>query len=368
MSSNPRRYSHDPQFVQRVLDLYVSEDLSVLQTAARLKVTHQTIYRILKQKGIKSRRKVTSTKRRYPADQDFFQTIDTEAKAYYLGLFYADGCVSQYSTGYWKSALTLTAEDAEVLLPLAVAVYAGRKDPLKLKGRVVKRGAKTYTERAARSFVVYGERFAKHLVDKGCTPKKSLTLQFPSFEIVPRHLFHHFVRGYFDGDGGVSSQTNRPDCISVSVVSSEPFIDGLIEYLDRQVGVKAAKRKAGRVFYAGFSSRNDIKRFAEHIYRDQTIHMKRKRQKMAESLAKVRYHDICLNLGRLWSAAAPSLTFWEAIRSFDLEGLNDLALDEQIGRLCEENDVPYTTRDIYKVLALRSFSKADHSKQGRMRS
>ena len=42
------------------------------------------------------------------------------------------------------------------------------------------------------------------LISYGCTPRKSLTLKFPDFNIFKsQSLINHFIRGYFDGDGSV---------------------------------------------------------------------------------------------------------------------------------------------------------------------
>lgn len=41
----------------------------------------------------------------------------------------------------------------------------------------------------------------KDLTKLGAKRNKSLTLEFPSDEIVPKKYKHHFIRGYFDGDG-----------------------------------------------------------------------------------------------------------------------------------------------------------------------
>lgn len=37
----------------------------------------------------------------------------------------------------------------------------------------------------------------------GCIERKSLILKFPTEEQVPFDLLHHFIRGYFDGDGSI---------------------------------------------------------------------------------------------------------------------------------------------------------------------
>lgn len=58
----------------------------------------------------------------------------------------------------------------------------------------------------------------------GCTEQKSLNLTFPTKEQVPPHLLHHFIRGYFDGDGSISLYNND---YHVSIVGTESFIKSL---------------------------------------------------------------------------------------------------------------------------------------------
>ena len=50
---------------------------------------------------------------------------------------------------------------------------------------------------------IVSKQLKKDLIQAGCTCTKSLTLTFPSENIIPKHLQHHFIRGYFDGDGSV---------------------------------------------------------------------------------------------------------------------------------------------------------------------
>ena len=46
---------------------------------------------------------------------------------------------------------------------------------------------------------VCGTKIHHDLEKHGCVENKSLILQFPT--TVPEELMHHFIRGYFDGDG-----------------------------------------------------------------------------------------------------------------------------------------------------------------------
>lgn len=63
------------------------------------------------------------------------------------------------------------------------------------------------------SIHVAGEWFIKDLFEKyEISPKKSLIINFP--KNLPKELWPHFIRGYFDGDGSINSVDN---CSSVVV-------------------------------------------------------------------------------------------------------------------------------------------------------
>ena len=56
----------------------------------KLKLAGSAICRFLQKHGIQAHPQA-----QYSVDETFFDTIDTEVKAYVLGLFYADGCVDE---------------------------------------------------------------------------------------------------------------------------------------------------------------------------------------------------------------------------------------------------------------------------------
>jgi len=55
-------------------------------------ISFSQIYRILEKNNIK-RKNQSDSKRKYFFDDTYFENINTEEKAYWLGYMYADGCV-----------------------------------------------------------------------------------------------------------------------------------------------------------------------------------------------------------------------------------------------------------------------------------
>jgi hypothetical protein len=134
--------------------------------------------------------------RRYDLDDEFFDSIDTEAKAYWLGFITADGCI-RTDHGMNSVQVKLMASDANHLEKLKLAVDVQR--PLLYAARSGVAGPAVTLSLSSRHMV-------RALVALGVTPRKSATAE--PWE-GPAALMPHYWRGLFDGDGCISRETAR---------------------------------------------------------------------------------------------------------------------------------------------------------------
>ena len=198
-------------------------------------------------------------KRFYDLNDDYFETIDTEDKAYFLGLLFADGNVY---TARHRVQITLANEDAYILKAFANHIdYAGR----------------LYIDREKYSkLILPSKKMCEDLTKLGCTPKKSLTVQFPTD--VPDSLLHHFIRGCFDGDGHVSK---RKGCFNVNFTASKSFMDTFIKLLDdlgiKHTGAKKRYKDKEQSACSVYIRTESAKQFFAYIYKDATIYLTRKK-------------------------------------------------------------------------------------------
>ena len=143
-------------------------------------------------------------------DEAYFDTIDTSAKAYYLGYIYADGWVSVGR----RSANSLA--DASLRLKYEFGMQLQRRDRYILETLNRELGGKhiikdiqscclipgnkapSYTESSV--LRVYSKRFVQALRALNIDSNKTYSSRHP---VVTKELFSHFLRGYFDGDGCV---------------------------------------------------------------------------------------------------------------------------------------------------------------------
>lgn len=230
------------------------------------------LYRILKKNGaIRKQTSVSNNVKKYSLDETFFDVIDTEEKAYFLGFLYADG---YNNTKTYGVALTLQSEDVDILYKFLSCLKTDR--PL----RYVKReqGSKC---KDIYTLYIGNKYFSTKLSEQGCVKAKSLILKFPEETILPKILYSHFIRGYFDGDGSInlkSSSKGVNGCFSI--VGSSDFIKKLSNILEKDCNLPPARfYKYTKAVTMNYSGKLNCNLFKNYIYKNATVFLKRKKVK-----------------------------------------------------------------------------------------
>eukprot|EP01084_Bolivina_argentea_P256611 432095_1 len=140
--------------------------------------------------------------------------------AYWLGFLFADGSVQEMGSNY-QIALKLKCIDHSHVEKYKNALMSGYH-----------LGLCKNKENCSVSHTIYDNILAMDLIQLGCIPRKSLKLEWP--RDIPDEYVHHFVRGYFDGDGSISfSKGNK--VLDVSFYGTSNFITYLQLYLKEKV-------------------------------------------------------------------------------------------------------------------------------------
>lgn len=192
----------------------------------------------------------------------FFDIIDTEEKAYWLGFFYADGCLISNNSCY--VCLTLQTGDIKHLDKFAeifgVEVKLERED-MQVTAR-------------------FGNKYVwKSLHNLGLRPKKSLKDITEVFEKVPENLMHHFIRGIFDGDGSVGTYSGG---IRVSFYGHSTTLSKIQDVLSSTLNFP--RFKIHRNLSIVWAGKKYVREFMNWIYDNATIYLQRKRLKFKELL------------------------------------------------------------------------------------
>ena len=212
----------------------------------------------------------------YHCDYDYFKTIDTEEKAYWLGFIYADGNVNKA-----KNTLTINLQGRESgHLSKFNKCIAGN---FKVKVFDEKHGDKVYK---MSRILVYSTKMAHDLISHGVFPNKTSKITFPS---LPNHLIRHFIRGYFDGDGSICERKHKKrqsDLACSFTCGNVVFLESLREILfQNNVKSYLVRDKRGAKYSLSLAGLQNPDTFLHYIYDDATVYLDRKYLKK-ESLYK----------------------------------------------------------------------------------
>lgn len=119
-------------------------------------------------------------------NEKYFESIDSDEKAYFIGLLYADGNLYEKRK---RILLNLQERDGYLVEKFRTCIeYSGLLQTLIKPGNRQNQNCVSF----------YNEKIYSDLEKIGMGPNKSVTCDIP---IIPDKYFPGFIRGFFDGDG-----------------------------------------------------------------------------------------------------------------------------------------------------------------------
>ena len=236
--------------------------LSPLEISKSLNCSISNISKRLIRYGIKPFRKKVDKRSssRYKINELYFDEINTEKKAYFLGLLYADGSV--FNNGFY-----LKIKDEDILQRLKEELDA--EQPIKNV---------QYGEYSCYLFTVCSKKLSESLINHGCFQNKTYILKFPQIE---EKLIKHFIRGFYDGDGSLYINSNINSCklditsASIDILKSIRTIFTSITGLSGSLTKECKNSNAWHLRVNG----RKLSVVMDWFYKDATVFMKRKYDK-----------------------------------------------------------------------------------------
>jgi transposase len=266
-----------------IIELY-NGGLSAPKIAEKYDVSHSVILKILEKQGC-DRRDADNTHRKYAIKEDYFDAIDTPEKAYILGFTYADGC-NQKDANYINYDISL--KDLDILNKIAERIYIDNPHE-RVRNYVREKNYQGNRKEFHYSVLSINSKHICDVLDKlGCSPRKSLTVKFPEW-LTDKELQRHFIRGYYDGDGGIFISNIKGRGANCKTVGTHDFIQDIINItisnLDINIYVHMFHKQLSRMDISG---NQQVKKFLDWIYQGSTIHLDRKYKLYQELLYKMK--------------------------------------------------------------------------------
>lgn len=144
-------------------------------------------------------------KRKYQIKENYFDKIDTEEKAYFMGFFYADGYNSKNGSSL---VISLNIKDIDILYRFSNMILGEEHVSIYDRGPKGKEAV----------FRINSKDLCHRFSELGCPNCKTYTLEFPKW--IDDDLLRHFVRGYFDGDGSIILSSRQAKITSSKIFNS----------------------------------------------------------------------------------------------------------------------------------------------------
>lgn len=200
-----------------IVEEYFSSTETISQLGKKLKLTNRTLPQILKEKGVN-----TARLNRYTLNESYFENINSERKAYWLGYLYADGFIGDEH--YNNIVFSQKKSDGYIIKQFA--------DDIEFTGKLREQKSNAGSFKNGESQIVINfssKKMANDLRKLNMLTCKSMTMsELPPIE---NKYMRHFIRGYFDGDGSIY-ETKRnyykqhEYCeYPISIIGTIPFLE-----------------------------------------------------------------------------------------------------------------------------------------------
>lgn len=257
--------------LDEIIKLYES-GISTIALGKKYNLSDRTISAYLKKAGVEIRPCGIISR----INQDIFEIIDSEIKAYTLGLLMSDGNVSKKGN---TISITLTKDDSYILEII-------NNKLLDNKGNLCLSHKEDKKPRIVLQF--NGKKIKKDLAKYNVIPDKTNILTSITNDDIPKELFHHYIRGLFDGDGVCSYYTShKRQCVRIGFCGKQyDFVNNYKMFLVNTLKLNSTSLfNTGGCWQVSWGAAKDIQAFYDYIYKDATIFLGRKKKKMYDFLS-----------------------------------------------------------------------------------
>ena len=247
---------------ESILNLYYSGK-KITDICHELECNKSMIYRKFNEWNINRREKIKSSERCnaiYNIDSHYFDNIDCEHKAYWLGFMVSDGFVNKKEISF-----CLKKDDISTIENFRSDLKSNH--PIKFN----KDGNPFIT--------IVCKGLCDSLYLYGLHNRKSWDFNINNIvEKIPKEYEHHFIRGLFDGDGSIRYY-DYPYLKKPQFHFGYTGLKNVCEYIKDKLNIQRELVYEGNATYT-LVSRNpkNINNIYDYLYKDATIYLSRKHE------------------------------------------------------------------------------------------
>ncbi len=236
---------------------------SIINTAKEMQVSYETVRQILRKNGFASDKKKPVFSN--TLNVKYFEKIDSEDKAYFLGFIKADGYIDHQRNRF---ALRINKGDIEILQRLCDALNL----PQERINKIVKSSNSKHYSKNRQDCVelaITHREFVSYFQDV-----KSESI----LNRIPENLVYHFIRGYFDGDGCISYRNIKQLRFQLNIMGS-PNDDHMLKFICKYFNFNIFIDKRSNLPLIQSSNIKTLESFRDKCYDNCFVYLTRKKVK-----------------------------------------------------------------------------------------
>lgn len=260
-------------YSKEIIEMY-KNGFSGLKISKKYNVSVSYVYNVLKRNNVEIRsNKENSLK--YTFDKNYFDVIDTENKAYWLGFIYADGYLTQNCLGISLGEIDLNH------------LYKFKNDISSTHNIKIYKINSIWSNKNYCRILIRNDHLVDTLESNGVFRNKTNRILPPNKDILPKDLYRHFIRGYFDGNGSIKKSyiSYNTQKYSSSLVSTPEFIEWVKDVIFENTGIDkfniSKRHDYDYVISIEYSVVPSIP-VLDFLYRDSKIYLDRKYERYIE--------------------------------------------------------------------------------------
>lgn len=266
----PKEIKFNQSDITTVSSLYLA-GTSCKQIGKQFNCSKQTINKILRENNVELRDQ-SHCHQKYQIDENIFENIDTQEKAYWLGILTGDGWVTDRN----EFGLSLQEKDKDHID--IFKIFLNSTHPIKIyKNRNKKDGSSSISH----ALKINNQKIVSDLKKYGIKPNKTLNIEFPN---ISDEFLASYMLGLVDSDGSIYLKNHYKKDIKLlnfNFIGPTEFVEKFQEKLIKHCQVSKTKLGTQKhtnfvrtVEYAGYKNIYKIIRF---LYSNSTIYLSRKK-------------------------------------------------------------------------------------------
>lgn len=239
----------------------------------------QTLYSILIKEGLYNK-KPQNDLRRFQINDNYFDEIDSEHKAYWLGFLLADGFIVNSGHSTESFGISLKSTDKYILEALKEDLESTYTIKT-YEGKSVFNNTEIKTEYSR--FIAKSKKIYNRLIELGFTKNKSYDAKLPLNQIDQKY-YNHLIRGYFDGDGGFNKACSQNHLYDIGFTGTLEVLNDIKKILNKE-NLKLSQRypeKNNNNYSLRICGDLQCYKIGKWMYKDSTIFLERKYKRFLE--------------------------------------------------------------------------------------